>query len=156
MSNRHASSAACGISICAADRAQKLIGSHVKLQRHQLHRPLPLAPTFLVLTSSFLVPYEAGIITLVVLSREGLQRLHFRNNQHGCIIQYSEMIVGLVAKIWFKIIANTYLHLLRQVAVASVPVPSNEKTNQFTFQTMCGINLILIADWKLPDCFKYG
>jgi hypothetical protein len=39
MSNRHASSAARRVSICAAHRARKLPGSHAKLQRHQCVTP---------------------------------------------------------------------------------------------------------------------
>jgi hypothetical protein len=119
------------------------------------YRPLSLAATFLVFTVIFLILCEAGIVTLVVISREDPRRLHFRNTHYEWIIQYSPTIVGLITSLWFRIIANTYLRLLPYIAMASVPVPSNKKTSRFTFQTMCGINLISIADWTLPDLFKY-
>jgi hypothetical protein len=119
------------------------------------YRPLVLAPKFLVLTVVFLVMCEAGVITLIVLSLEKPQHLHFRDSQHRWIIKYSPAIIGTITSVWFRAIVSTYNRIIPYVTMASVPVPNDERRRPLTFSTICGINLMSATDWKLQDVLRY-
>jgi hypothetical protein len=119
------------------------------------YRPFSLEPWFLILTLIFLAGCEAGVITLIVLSRISPQHLHFQNSKYRWLIKYSPAVIGTVTMIWFRTVAASYNRISPYVRMASVLIPSKKRRRPLRFKDMCGINLMSTPDWKLQDSLKY-